>query len=97
VNKAAKNPALAENVYQKLLERGVDVLLDDRTLRGGVKFKDADLLGIPVRVTVGAKSLAEGNVEIKLRAESKSQKVPIEKAADKAIELVDSLKKQLNP
>ena len=87
----------AENVYQKLLERGVDVLLDNRALRGGVKFKDADLLGIPVRVTVGAKSLAEGNVEIKLRAESKSQKVPIEKAADKATELVDSLKKQLNP
>jgi prolyl-tRNA synthetase len=85
----------AENVYQKLLDNGVDVLLDDRALRGGVKFKDADLLGIPVRVTVGAKSLAEGSVEIKLRAESQSKKVPIEKATDKAIELVNSLKEKL--
>jgi prolyl-tRNA synthetase len=85
----------AENVYQKLFERGVDVLLDDRALRGGVKFKDADLLGIPVRVTVGAKSLAEGNVEIKLRAESKSQKVPVEKATDTTIDIVSSLKERL--
>ncbi|MBA7702384.1 Proline--tRNA ligase [subsurface metagenome] len=85
----------AENVYQKLLERGVDVLLDDRALRGGVKFKDADLLGIPVRVTVGAKSLAEGNVEIKLRKQDKSQTVPIEKATDTTIELVNSLKEKL--
>ena len=85
----------AENVYKKLLERGIDVLLDDRILRGGVKFKDADLLGIPVRVTVGAKSLADGNVEIKLRAESKSQKVPVEKSIDATIELVNSLKEKL--
>ncbi|GAH73169.1 unnamed protein product, partial [marine sediment metagenome] len=85
----------AEKIYKQLLDNGVDVLLDDRALRGGVKFKDADLLGIPVRVTVGAKSLAEGNVEIKLRAESQSQKVPIEKATDKTIDLVNSLKENL--
>jgi len=86
----------AEKIYQQLQNYGIDVLLDDRDIRGGVKFKDADLLGIPVRITVGQKSIAEGNVEIKLRAESKSEKVPIEKAADKTIELVNSLKKQLN-
>jgi prolyl-tRNA synthetase len=86
----------AENIYQKLHNCGIDVLFDDRDLRGGVKFKDADLIGIPVRVTVGQKSVADGNVEIKLRAKPKSQTVPIEKAADKTIELVDSLKKQLN-
>ena len=86
---------VAENIYQQLLNEGIDVLLDDRALRGGVKFKDADLIGIPVRVTVGRKSVADGNVEIKLRAESQSQKVPIGKAADKAIELVSSLKEQL--
>jgi len=87
----------SEDIYQRLLDKDVDVLLDDRELRGGVKFKDADLLGIPVRITVGQKSVAEGNVEIKLRAESKSQKVPIENAAAKTIKLVNSLKEQLNP
>jgi prolyl-tRNA synthetase len=86
----------AEKIYQQLQNYGIDVLLDDRDIRGGVKFKDADLLGIPVRITVGQKSIAEGNIEIKLRAESKSEKVPIEKAADKTIELVNSLKEQLN-
>jgi len=86
---------VAEKIYPQLLSNGIDVLLDDRPLRGGVKFKDADLIGIPVRVTVGAKSLAEGNVEIKLRAEPQSQKVPVEKAADTTIELVKSLKEKL--
>ncbi len=85
----------AENIYQKLLDSGIDVLLDDRNLRGGVKFKDADLIGIPVRVTVGKKSIADANVEIKLRAESKSQTVPIEKAADKTIKIVNSLKEKI--
>jgi prolyl-tRNA synthetase len=85
-----------EKIYQRLQNYSIDVLLDDRDLRGGVKFKDADLLGIPVRVTVGSKSVAEGNVEIKLRRESGSQKVSIKEAADKTIELVNSLKKQLN-
>jgi prolyl-tRNA synthetase len=88
---------VAEGIYQQLLDKDVDVLLDDRELRGGIKFKDADLLGIPVRITVGQKSIAEGSVELKLRAESKSQKVPIENAPAKTIELVNSLKEQLNP
>jgi len=85
----------AENIYQKLLNSGIDVLLDDRDLRGGVKFKDADLIGIPIRVTVGKKSVAQGNVEIKLRTESRGQTVSIEKAADETIELVNSLKEKL--
>ena len=87
----------AESIYQQLLDAGIDVLLDDRVLRGGVKFKDADLLGIPIRVTVGKKSLAEGKVELKLRRESESQKVPTEQAANKAIDLVHSLREQLKP
>jgi prolyl-tRNA synthetase len=87
---------IAENIYILLLDNGIDVLLDDRILRGGVKFKDADLIGIPVRVTVGKKSVAEGNVEIKLRRESQIQKVPIENAADDVIKLVSSLKEQIN-
>jgi len=86
---------VAENIYQKLLDSNTDVLLDDRELRGGVKFKDADLIGIPVRVTVGRKSIADGNVEIKLRCESKNQPVSIKKASDKTIEVVNSLKEQI--
>ena len=85
----------AENIYQQLLDKGVDVLLDDRNVRGGVKFKDADLIGIPVRVTVGKKSLADDNAEIKLRNESQSKNVPAEKAPDKVIELVNLLKERL--
>ena len=97
VNQDDDNVAkVAENIYQQLLDNGVDVLLDDRVLRGGVKFKDADLIGIPVRVTVGKKSVAEGNVEIKHRSESQSQKVPIEKAADNVIKLVGSLKEKIS-
>lgn len=96
VNQDDENVAkAAENIYQQLLNKGIEVLLDDRVLRGGVKFKDADLIGIPIRVTVGQKSLAEGNVEIKLRSESKIQKVSTEKAADSVIKLVSSLKEQI--
>ena len=86
---------VAEDIYQQLLGSGIDVLLDDRILRGGVKFKDADLIGIPIRVTVGKKSVSEGNVEIKLRCESQSRKVPIENATDKTIEMINSLKEEL--
>jgi prolyl-tRNA synthetase len=88
--------AAAEGIYGDLLAGGVEVLLDDRDVRGGVKFKDADLIGIPVRVTVGRKSVAEGKVEIKLRGESESRKVPIAEAARTATEMVGSLKAQLN-
>ncbi|UCE98656.1 MAG: proline--tRNA ligase [Planctomycetota bacterium] len=87
---------VSERIYQALLNKGVDVLLDDRQLRGGVKFKDADLIGIPVKVTVGQKSVAEGKVEIKLRRESESQKVSIEKATDKVVEQVGLLKEKLS-
>jgi prolyl-tRNA synthetase len=85
----------AESIYQQLLSNGVDVLLDDRALRGGIKFKDADLIGIPVRVTVGKRSLAEGKVEIKLRSESEREEVLVEEATDKVVEMVTALKQQL--
>jgi len=88
--------ATAENIYKQLLAAGVDVLLDDREMRGGVKFKDADLIGIPVRVTVGKRGVADGSVEIKLRAESESTKVPIENAAEKVVEFVRLLKEKLS-
>jgi len=87
----------AEDIYEQLRGRGVDVLLDDRVLRGGVKFKDADLIGIPVRITVGRRSVAEGKVEIKPRGESQSEHVLIAQAVEKSIEILNMLKDQLNP
>jgi prolyl-tRNA synthetase len=83
---------VSKEVYDRLEMAGVEVLLDDRDLRGGIKFKDADLIGIPIRVTVGKKSVAEGNVEVKLRAEPQSEKVPIQQAPQKVVELIGRLK-----
>ncbi|HMB16786.1 MAG TPA: proline--tRNA ligase [Pelovirga sp.] len=57
-----------EKIYSQLLEQRVEVLLDDRDERPGIKFKDADLVGIPLRITVGARGLQEGVVELKIRA-----------------------------
>jgi prolyl-tRNA synthetase len=58
---------LAEELYRELNARGVEVLLDDRDERPGVKFKDSELIGIPIRLAIGEKSLAKGEVEVKLR------------------------------
>jgi prolyl-tRNA synthetase len=85
-----------EKIYNQLREHRIDVLLDDRDARPGVKFNDADLLGIPVRVTIGKKSLAQGCVEIKLRSESESKKVDVDSAVDKVVAIVNSLKAKLD-
>jgi len=87
---------VAEDIYQQLLDNGIEVLLDDRVLRGGAKFKDADLIGIPVRVTVGRKSVAEGNVEVKLRSESKNWTIAQDKVVKEVIKLVGKLTEQFN-
>ncbi|AQQ08576.1 Proline--tRNA ligase [Sedimentisphaera cyanobacteriorum] len=84
-----------EKLYSELKEKGIDVLLDDRNARPGVKLNDADLLGVPVRITVGRKSLAEGNVEMKLRSESENSLIKLEEAAGKAAELVEKLRSSL--
>ena len=64
-------------IYSDLTAAGVDVLMDDRDQRPGFKFKDADLIGIPIRVTIGGKGLAEGIAEVKLRTETDAKKVPL--------------------
>ena len=63
----------AENVYKTLWELGVETLLDDRSNRLGAKFKDAELLGIPLQIVIGPKNLDKGTVEIKLRKSSESR------------------------
>jgi prolyl-tRNA synthetase len=67
----------AEKIYEALQKVGLEVLYDDRKESPGVKFNDADLIGIPIRITVGAKSLVEGNVEVKLRKEEHRSAVAV--------------------
>jgi len=89
LNVAADNGCmtLAETIYAELAARGVEVLLDDRDERPGVKFKDADLVGFPIRVAIGEKSLAKGEVEIKPR-NGAIQQVKSEEAAEKVLAMI---------
>ena len=78
---------LAEKIYGELNASGVETLLDDRKERPGVKFKDADLIGIPLRITVG-KLAGEGKVEYKLRRETEKVEITAKEAIESAVELV---------
>lgn len=83
--------AQAEALGQALEARGIDVFVDDRAERPGVKFKDADLIGLPVRVVAGAKSLAKGGFEIRPRTERDSVVIAPDKAADAIAEMLKTL------
>jgi prolyl-tRNA synthetase len=81
----------AESIYQACWKAGLEALLDDRDERPGVKFKDADLLGIPIRVTVGNLLAKEGVVELRVRRTREDRKVP----PDKVVETVSALRASL--
>jgi prolyl-tRNA synthetase len=85
----------ARDLYDALGKAGVEVLWDDRDERPGVKFKDADLIGIPLRVTIGAKALAAGNVELKPRSEADPKKAELVPVADAARVLVERVRAAL--
>jgi prolyl-tRNA synthetase len=74
--------AIAEKLYEELTEAGVEVLFDDRDERPGVKFNDADLIGIPLRLVVGERGLKEGGLEFKRRDSQERQIVPTENAVE---------------
>ena len=74
--------SISSKLYEELKARGVDALIDDRDARPGVKFMDADLIGVPYRITVGMRGLKEGVVEIKERASGAVEKVKIGEAVD---------------
>ena len=83
--------AVVDKIEKDLQDRGIDVFVDDREERPGVKFKDADLIGCPIRVVAGAKGLAKGGVEVKLRTSKNVDLVPVENAADAIVKLADTL------
>jgi len=79
---------VTDDLYQKLSENGLELILDDRDERPGVKFKDADLIGVPIRVTVGAKGLQKGNVEVRKRLGGETADVSLADAVQKIQSLV---------
>ncbi|MFC2010164.1 proline--tRNA ligase [Chloroflexota bacterium] len=79
---------VAEKLYAELTEEGLGVLFDDREESPGVKFNDADLLGIPIRVTVSPRTLEKDSVELKKRSDKETQLVPLEEAVSKLKEMV---------
>ena len=80
-----------EKLYQDLRNQGIDVILDDRDIRPGVMFADWELIGVPVRVTVGDRGLKEGQIECQTRAEGQTQKVPVENSATYVLEQLQLL------
>ncbi len=81
IGKETEPLEIAEKLHDELQARGVEVILDDRDERPGVKFKDADLIGIPLRITIGKRGLAEGKLELKPRT-GEQEMIPLEGAAD---------------
>ncbi|KFO68853.1 prolyl-tRNA synthetase [Smithella sp. SCADC] len=79
----------AENLYKSMLAGNIEVIFDDRDERAGVKFKDADLIGIPLRVVVGRKNLAQGKVELKIRKTGENKLYPLQEIVQQVKQIID--------
>jgi prolyl-tRNA synthetase len=79
-----------ERVYQQLLADGVEVIIDDRAERAGVKFRDVELVGVPLRITVGKRTLADGVVELTDRASGQTDRVPVGQVGEIVRKAIDS-------
>lgn len=90
-NKSEEVMAAAKKLYDSMEDSRDEVVLDDRDERAGIKFKDADLIGYPVRVTIGKKWQQSGSVEIKIRRSGEVVEVPLEEAKDKVLEILQTL------
>lgn len=90
-NKSEEVMAAARKLYDDMEDGRDEVVLDDRNERAGIKFKDADLIGYPVRVTIGKKWQQSGCVEIKIRRSGEVVEVPLEEAKDKVLEILKTL------
>ena len=91
-NKSEEVMAAARKLYEDMDDGRDEVVLDDRNQRAGIKFKDADLIGYPVRVTIGKKWQQSGCVEIKIRRSGEVVEVPLEEAKDKVLEILKTLR-----
>jgi prolyl-tRNA synthetase len=89
----AESMEIAGSVYRALQDRSVDTIMDDREERPGVKFKDCDLIGIPLRVTIGERGLKEGNVDIKIRTEKEPLKVKKDEVVGRVMEYVETARR----
>ena len=87
-SKDAEVKATAEMLYGSLLDEGVEAVIDDRDVRPGVKYADVELIGIPLRISVGARDLADGVVEITSRVTGEKERVPVGQAATRLRELL---------
>ena len=90
-NKDAKQIELAEQFYQELNQVGVETILDDRAERPGVKFKDADLIGYPLRIVVGGKAVEEGVVEVRQRRSGTTELIPVPQVVEQIKQLLKTL------
>lgn len=82
----------AEKIYIDLIDKGIEVLLDDRDERAGVKFKDAELVGIPLRVVIGKKkTLAEGKIEVRARTEDEATEIPFDGCIETIIKKLEEI------
>ena len=88
---------ISQSLYNTLQEKGLSVLWDERDARPGVKFNDADLIGLPIRLTVGDRNLKDGLVEIKRRDQDKTQKrlIPLKSVLEVIQEEIDTLKAEV--
>ena len=89
--KVPEQLSLAEEIYTALKKAGADVLLDDRKERAGVKFKDADLIGYPLRITVGPKAIEENQIEVKVRRTGETFKFAKEDYLEHVMEIFKTL------
>jgi prolyl-tRNA synthetase len=87
----------AEQVYAELMEKGIEALFDDRQERPGVKFHDADLLGIPYQIVIGEKNLKQGFIEVKERKTGVATRVSMGEAVDHLLQLLASSQQKANP
>ncbi|MBQ3200567.1 MAG: proline--tRNA ligase [Clostridia bacterium] len=83
--------AYADSLYEALLDKGVEVIYDDRSVSAGVMFSDADLLGVPVRVVCSPRNMKDGCIELSTRDKSFSAKVPVAEAVERIVALRDEL------
>ena len=88
----AESMEIAGTLYRALLDKGVETILDDRDERPGVKFKDCDLIGVPLRVTIGERGLKEGKVDIKTRTDKEPVRVPKEEVLERVMAHVAAAK-----